>query len=107
MTDKRPLILCVGTEPDLLALRCTILEQAGFACQAAGLEEAETLLKSGKFDIVIVSAKINEQAKRRVTSLAQGTPSLFLDGVTFPRDLLKGVADLIANSAARVSKPGA
>jgi DNA-binding response OmpR family regulator len=107
MTEKRPQILCVGNEPDLLELRCAILDQAGYACQAAWLAEAETPLKSGKFDLVIVSARVDEHEKRWLTSLAQDTPLLFLIGVTFPRDLLKDVSDLIATRAARMSTPGA
>ena len=56
MTKKRPQILCVGNEPDLLALRCAILDQAGYSCVAAKLEEAESVLKHGTIDLVIVSA---------------------------------------------------
>jgi DNA-binding response OmpR family regulator len=107
MTEKCPQILCVGNEPDLLDLRRAILQQAGYACLAARLEEVETALKGGRFDIVIVSARVNELQKRLVTSLAQDTPLLFLNGVTFPRDLLKDVSDLIASKAARVLTLGA
>jgi len=107
MTEKRPKILCVGNEPDLLELRCAVLAQAGYDCQMAWLKEAETSLNSGKFDVVIVSARVEEHEKRWVTSLAQDTPLLFLNGVTFPRDLLKDVSDLIASGVARLSTPGA
>jgi DNA-binding response OmpR family regulator len=107
MTSKRPRILCVGNEPDLLELRCTILDQAGYACHAARFDEADILLKSGKLDVVIVSFRVSEHEKRRVTFLAQDTPLLFLDGVTFPRDLLKDVSDLIASRDARMSTPRA
>jgi DNA-binding response OmpR family regulator len=107
MTEKRPQVLCVGNEPDLLELRRAILQQAGYACLAARLEEAETPLRSGRFDVVIVSARVDEHEKRWVTSLAQDTPLLFLNGVTFPRDLLKEVSDLIAGRAARMSATGA
>jgi DNA-binding response OmpR family regulator len=107
MTEKHTQILCVGNELDLLELRCSILEQAGYACDAARLNEADTLLKSGRFDLVIVSARVSEHEKRHVTSLAQTTPLLFLDGVTFPRDLLKDVSDLIGSRTPRISKLGA
>jgi hypothetical protein len=105
MKEKRPQILCVGHEPDLLALRCSILGQAGYDCLAAKVEEAEALLRPGKFDLVIVSARVSEQEKRRTAALAHGIPLFFLDGVTFPRDLLKKVSDLIASSVAGFSKP--
>jgi DNA-binding response OmpR family regulator len=107
MKEKRPQILCVGHEPDLLELRCSILNQAGYDCRAANVEEAEAFLKPRKFDLVIVSARVSEEEKRRVTAFAHGTPLFFLNGVTFPRDLLKKVADLIASSIAGLSKPGA
>jgi CheY-like chemotaxis protein len=107
MTEKRPQILCVGNEPDLLELRCAILERAGYASQTASLEEAEPLLKSGKFDIVVVSAKVNEHESLQVTSLAQNTPLLLLKGVTFPRHLLNEVSALIASRAAGMSTSGA
>ena len=106
MTEKRPQILCVGNEPDLLGLRCTILDEAGYACQAASLEDAEAPHKSGKFDIVIVSGKVSEHEKRWIASLAQEAQLLFLDGVTFPRDLLKDVSNLIATRPAGMSTPG-
>lgn len=107
MTKKRPQILCVGNEPDLLALRCAILDQAGYSCVAAKLEEVETVFKSGTFDLVIVSAGVSEQEKLRAASLAHDTPLVFLNGVTFPRDLLKNVSDLMASRAAGMSTPGA
>jgi hypothetical protein len=89
-----------------LALRCAILDQAGYTSVSATFVEAETLLNSKKFDIVIVSARLTQDEKRRVESLAQDTPFLFLNGVTFPRDLLKIVSDLIASPAAGMSTPG-
>jgi len=107
MKEKRPQILCVGHEPDLLELRCSILNQAGYDCRAANVEEAEAFLEPRKFDLVIVSARVSEEEKRRITALANGTPLFFLNGVTFPRDLLKKVSDLIASSIARLSQPGA
>ena len=107
MKEKRPQILCVGHEPDLLELRCSILNQAGYDCRAAKVEEAEALLKPGKFDLVIVSARVSEQEKRLTKAVARGTPLFFLTGVTFPRELLKIVSDLIASSVAQLSKPGA
>jgi CheY-like chemotaxis protein len=107
MKEKRPQILCVGHEPDLLALRSAILDQAGYDCLAARVEEAEALLKPGRFDLVIVSARVSEQEKRRTASLARDTPTFFLDGVTFPRELLKNVSELIASPVAGLSKPGA
>ena len=107
MKEKRPQILCVGHEPDLLALRCSILDRAGYECPAAKVEEAGALLKPGEFDLVIVSARVSEEEKRRATALAHDTPLVFLNGVTFPRDLLKNLSDLIASSVAGLSKPGA
>jgi DNA-binding response OmpR family regulator len=103
MREKRPQILCVGHEPDLLALRCAILDQAGYASVSAKVEEAEALLKREKFDLVIVSARVSEQEIRRLRSLTPDIPVVLLDGVTFPRDLLKHVSDLMASRAAGVS----
>ena len=71
------------------------------------MEEAGALLKPGEFDLVIVSARVSEEEKRRATALAQDTPPVFLNGTTFPRNLLKNVSDLIASSVAALSKPGA
>jgi DNA-binding response OmpR family regulator len=107
MTENHTQILCVGNEPDLLELRCSILEQAGYACEAARLNQADTLLKDGRFDLVIISARISEYEKRHVISLAPNTRLLFLSGVTFPRDLLRDVSDLIGSRAPRISRLGA
>jgi DNA-binding response OmpR family regulator len=98
MPTRPARLLCVGEEPELLQTRCVVLSQSGHNAQSATLEEAEILLKTSKFDLVIVSAWLSEWERGRILAAAGKTPVLVLTGLTLAEDLLAQVARLLPST---------
>jgi hypothetical protein len=94
-------LLCVGKEVNLLQIRCAVLKSDGYDAESTTLAEAEILLRTEQFDLVIVSAFLSQEEKSRVMSAAESTPILVLDGVTYARDLLAEVRHLLVASSGR------
>ena len=89
---SRPVrLLCVGTDPDLLQTRCAVLSRFGYDAISASVADAEMLLHTEEFDLVIVSAFLSQEEKNRAISAAGNTPTLVLDGLTLAPDLLAEV----------------
>jgi hypothetical protein len=82
-------LLCIGEEP--LKLRCAVLASAGYDAKSATVAEAEILLRTEKFDLVIVSVFLSQEERFRVTTAAGDTPTLMLDRVMFPVELFAEV----------------
>ncbi len=55
-------LLCVGKELDFLQIRCAVLRQSGYDAKSATVTEAEILLRVEEFDLIIVSAFLNQEA---------------------------------------------
>jgi hypothetical protein len=52
---SRPLrLLCVGNGVDHLQTRCAILGSAGYKAKSAALPDAETLLRTEEFDLIML-----------------------------------------------------
>jgi DNA-binding response OmpR family regulator len=81
-------LLCTGNEADLLQSRCAVLRHAGYDAQAASLTEAEILLGTEKYDLVIISAGLSQWDRGRILSAAGKTPTYVLQGLTFAPELL-------------------
>jgi hypothetical protein len=86
MTSRPARLLCVGKQS--LELRCAVLATAGYDAKSADIAEAEVLLRTEKFDLIIVSAFLTQGEIDRVTSAAGETPTLVLEGIAFARELL-------------------
>src|ERR1700677_4082750 len=100
MPAKPARILCVGRERYLLETRCAVLGQSGYDAQSATLVEAENLLRTEKYDLVIVSALLSDEERSRIhAAVAGSSPILTLDGVTFASELLSEVERKLALSA--------
>ena len=100
MPAKPARLLCVGREQYLLETRCAVLGQSGYDAQSATLLEAEDLLRTEKYDLVIVSALLSDEEKSRIlTAVAGSSPILTLNGVTFAAELLSEVERKLALSA--------
>jgi CheY-like chemotaxis protein len=96
MTEERKTrILCVGNEPDLLQLRCAVLGKAGYDSTTATIPEAEILLLTEQFDLVVLSSRLSKGERTRVLAVAGATKMLALDGVTFPAELLTGIERIL------------
>jgi hypothetical protein len=101
MQSRHARLLCVGTELDSLQTRCAVLNHSGYDAKSATVREAEILLGTELFDLVIVSALLSQEEKGSVISAAGETPTLVLEGVTFPRELLAKVERLLVGASQR------
>jgi hypothetical protein len=97
MPSRPARLLCIGKES--LHIRCAVLQSAGYEAKSATVAEAEVLLSTEKFDLLIVSAYLSEAERNRVTSAAGETPTLLLEGMTFPRELLFEVSRLLVTNS--------
>jgi hypothetical protein len=91
-------LLCVGKDLDLLRTRCAVLSQSGYESESATVLDAELLLRTEEFDLVIVSAFLDEWEKGRVLSAAGKSPTLVLRGLTLAPDLLVEVERRLAET---------
>ena len=98
MHSRHAHLLCTGKEPGLLLTRCAVLNRSGHDAQPANLSEAEVLVRTQKFDLVIVSAWLNECDKKPLLAAAGKTPILELTGLTPADDLLTKVEQMLAAS---------
>ena len=88
MPTRPARLLCVGKELELLQTRCAVLNQSGYDTLAATLTEAESILRTSTFALVIVSAWLSEWERSRILAAARETPALVLTEVTLAEDLL-------------------
>jgi len=72
MSTTGPRILCVEEDLPLMETRCSILTQAGYDASGEELREAEILLRSQAFYLIILSATLNHAEKRRIIAAAGG-----------------------------------
>jgi hypothetical protein len=98
MPTRPARLLCVGKELELLQTRCAVLNQFGCDTLAATLTEAESILRTSTFDLVIVSAWLSEWERSRILAAARETPALVLTEVTLAEDLLAQVEQLLASA---------
>ncbi len=86
-----PKILCIGTDLRLLQTRCAILARSGYDAEAANLQEAGILLRTAKYDFIIISAGLSDVAMGRLIAAAGTTPTYVLTELTFAAQLLDEV----------------
>jgi hypothetical protein len=88
-------VLCVGNGVDHLQTRCVVLGSAGYDAKAAAMPEAEGLLRTEEFDLIIVSAWLGERERGSILAAAGKTPALVLTELTLADKLLAEVARLL------------
>jgi DNA-binding response OmpR family regulator len=91
-------LLCAGKDLDLLRTRCAVLSQSGYDAESATVPDAEHLLRTEEFDLVIVSAFLDEWEKGSVLSAAGKSPTLVLRGLILAPDLLVEVERRLAET---------
>jgi hypothetical protein len=92
MLSNPPRILCIGKDSGLLRSRCAILTHAGYHAEAVMLAQAESLLQTAKFDLIILSAILSPEEREHVSAFIGGTiPILALKKLTFASELLAGI----------------
>jgi DNA-binding response OmpR family regulator len=82
-------ILCLGRNAELLKTRCAVLAHQGYLADAATIPEGFFQLRSEKYDLLIVSARL---AEKNGKCLPADMPTLVLDGMVLPVQLLQEVA---------------
>jgi hypothetical protein len=90
-------VLCVGNGVDHLQTRCVVLGSAGYDAKAAAMPEAEGLLRTEEFDLIIVSAWLEEWEKGQILKAAGKTPALVLTELTLADKLLAEVGRLLSD----------
>jgi len=94
-------LLCAGNELDHLQRRCAVLGANGYDAKSATVAEAEILLRTEEFDLVIVSAFLSQEEQGSTISAAGDTPTVVLKGLTFAPQLLAEVEWLLSESKTR------
>jgi DNA-binding response OmpR family regulator len=92
-------LLCVGKEPELLELRCAVLSRSGYDARFALLADAETILRTERFDLIILSAWLQEWETGQILAAAGKTPVLVLTELVLADKLLAQVERLLAPAA--------
>jgi hypothetical protein len=96
MPSQPARLLCVGNEQDALTTRCAVLGSVGYIAKSTTVRNAETLLRTEEFDLVIVSAWLDEWEKAKILAAAGKTPTLVLTELTLADKLLAQVEMLLA-----------
>jgi hypothetical protein len=84
-------ILCVELDEGLLQSRCGILKSSGYDTASASPKIAEIVLRSQKFDLIVIS-RLSDSDLHRIINFSDGADLLVLDGFTSPSELLSLVA---------------
>jgi DNA-binding response OmpR family regulator len=89
-------ILCVEQDVSVRKSRCTILKNSGYDAAPASPRVAEILLRSQKFDLIVIS-RLSDFDLHRVINLADGADVLVLEPLTTPSELLSLVAQRLGH----------
>ena len=82
-------ILCIGKDSGLLRSRCAVLAHAGYDAQAVMFAEAESLLQTAEFDLILLSAILGSEERDRISAFIGGAiPILPLKKLTFASEML-------------------
>jgi hypothetical protein len=79
-------ILCVEPDLSVLESRCAVLKESGFDAASASPHLAEIVLRSQKFDLLVISS-LSDHDLQRIIDLSDGAEVLVLDGITMPTEL--------------------
>jgi hypothetical protein len=96
-------ILCVEADAAVLESRCAVLKYSGYDAASASPRLAESVLRTQKIDLIILS-RLRDSDLHRIVSLSDGAEVLVLDGLTMPSELLSLVAQRL-NRHQWISKP--
>ena len=79
MDPVSPKILCVEDDVAVLESRCAILKFSGYDAASASPQLADIVLRSQKFDLIVVSW-LKDSDLHRIINLSDGADVLVLDG---------------------------
>jgi hypothetical protein len=96
MPTRPARLLCVGNGVDHLQTRCAVLSSVAYRAELAVLPRAANLLRTENFDLVIVSAWLEEWDRELILAAAGNkTPALVLTELTLADKLLAEVESLL------------
>lgn len=87
MNARAAKILCVEPDVAVLESRCAVLKYSGYDTASASPQLAEIVLRSQKFDLLVLSST-HDHDLHRIVNLSDGADVLILDGITMPFELL-------------------
>jgi DNA-binding response OmpR family regulator len=86
-------VLSVGIDVGLLTTRQALLASQGYDSEITTPTDIDEKLRSGTFDLVILSVMLSQEDKRLIqTKLPAGTRVLVLESLVWPEELLRMVA---------------
>jgi DNA-binding response OmpR family regulator len=89
-------VLTVGTDVSLLTTRQALLVSRGYDSLIATLHDFDEKLLSDRFDLVILSAMLSQEEKRRIQAqLPADTRALVLESLVWPNELLHMLAEAL------------
>jgi DNA-binding response OmpR family regulator len=89
MLENPARILCIGKDSGLLRSRCAVLTHAGYHAEAVMFADAESLLQTAEFDLIILSAILSAEERDDISAFIDGRiPILALKKLTFASELL-------------------
>jgi CheY-like chemotaxis protein len=94
-------ILCVEADAAVLESRCAVLTISGYDAASASPEVAEIVLRSQKFDLIVLS-RPRDSDLHRIINLSDGADILVLEEITMPSELLSLVAQRLIRHQRRV-----
>jgi DNA-binding response OmpR family regulator len=94
MDARSPKILCVEYDPVVLESRCAVLKYSGYDVASASPQSAEILLRSQRFNLLVVSSLSNHDL-HRIIDLSDGADLVVLKAVTTASELLSFVGTMI------------
>jgi hypothetical protein len=94
-------ILCVEPDSAVLESRCAVLKVSGYDVASASPQLADIVLRSHKFDLIVLSS-LNDSDLHRIVNLSDGAEVLVLDEITMPTELLSLVAQRLNRHERRV-----
>ena len=99
MANEVHQILCIGKDSGLLRSRCAVLENAGYVAQFVMFDKAQEMLQNERFDLIILSAILNDEEKDAVQVMVGiNTPIIALRKMILASDLLAEVDRRLAVS---------
>ena len=91
MDARSPKILCVESDSAVRESRCAVLKTSGYDAASASPQLAEILLRSRKFDLIVLSW-LSDYDLQRIINLSDGAEVLVLEELTMPSEFLSLVA---------------
>lgn len=82
-----PKILCVELDSTIRESRCAVLKLSGYDTASASPQLAEIMLRSHRFDLIVLSS-LNDRDLQRIVNFSDGAEVLILDEFVAPPELL-------------------